>query len=89
VLARRNGWQGQVLLNYFVTEKGTVRDVRLAQSSGFPELDREAVRAVSLYRYVPGQEGWTAHPVIFSLKGNAVSQPSRLRTAGQGARENR
>ncbi|MGE0764327.1 MAG: TonB family protein [Bdellovibrionales bacterium] len=82
-VARRNGKQGQVLLQYYVTQQGSVKDVRIEKSSGVPELDREAVRAVAQYRYVAGQEGWTSHPVVFSLKGQATPAASRLRTAGQ------
>lgn len=83
--ARRQSWQGAVTLNYYVTQQGAVKEVKVVQSSGFDDLDREAVRAISQYRYVAGQEGWTSHPVIFSLKGPATAAPSRLRTAGQGA----
>lgn len=78
--ARRNGWQGNVILNYYVNADGTVRDVKIAQSSGVEMLDQEAVQAVSKYRYVPGQEGTVEHPVIFSLKGPAKPMPTRLRT---------
>lgn len=85
-LARRRGDQGEVVLNYFVTSQGAVKDVRIAKSSGSRDLDQEALKAVSRYRYVPGQEGWTEHPVMFSLKGSAVPQASRLRTAGQSAK---
>lgn len=85
-LARRRGDQGEVILNYFVTSQGAVKDIRIAKSSGSRDLDQEALRAVSRYRYVPGQEGWTEHPVMFSLKGSAVPQASRLRTAGQSAK---
>lgn len=88
VSARRNGYQGEVMLNYFVTQSGQVKDVRVARSSGFGELDKEAVRAISQYKYVPGQEGWTEHPVIFSLKGPAASAPSRLRTSGSSINDN-
>lgn len=88
VSARRNGYQGEVMLNYFVTQSGQVKDVRVAKSSGFGELDKEAVRAISQYKYVPGQEGWTEHPVVFSLKGPAAAAPSRLRTSGSSINNN-
>jgi len=82
VEARRSGRQGKVILNYYVTEDGLVKDVRIIQSSGHADLDREAVRAIGRYRYVRGQAGWTEHPVEFSLRGDFAPSPSRLRTAG-------
>ncbi len=82
VVARRNGFQGEVVLNYYVTKQGLVQELKVGRSSGYPELDQEALRAVSRYKYVAGQEGWTAHPVQFSLKGPTAAQPGRLRTSG-------
>lgn len=79
-VARRNGWQGQVRLIYYVTAQGTVDQVQVLQSSGYRPLDQEAVSAISRYRYVPGQQGWTAHPVNFTLQGPAQPEPARLRT---------
>jgi periplasmic protein TonB len=85
MIARRQGRQGQVLLSYFVTAKGQVRDAKIVQSSGFADLDKSALQAISQFRYVAGQEGWTSHPVVFSLKGPEAPQPSRLRTATRNA----
>ncbi len=79
--AREQGLQGRVLLNYFVTDDGIVQDVKIAQTSGHKILDEEAVRAVSNYRYYPGQEGWAEHPIKFSLKGLAADIPSQLGAA--------
>ncbi|MBX7231313.1 MAG: TonB family protein [Bdellovibrionales bacterium] len=78
--ARRNGWQGEVILNYYVTPQGLVKDVSVSQSSGFPILDQEAIRAVKQYKFTQGQEGWTQHPVIFSLKGESIESPGQLRS---------
>lgn len=83
VLARRNGWQGEVVLNYYVTSTGQVEKVSVSRSSGFELLDKEAVRAISQFRYVPGQAGWTSHPVLFNLKGLATPATSGLRSAGK------
>lgn len=88
-LARRNGWQGEVMLNYYVTSAGNVQDVNIVESSGFEDLDQAAVKAISKYRYISGQEGWTSHPVIFSLKGGPTSAPSKLRTTSSGAVKNK
>ena len=80
-LARRQGAQGQVELKYFVTEQGSVSNIQIIKSSGSAVLDKEAVDSISRYQYYPGQQGWAAHPVSFSLKGPQQVAPSRLRTA--------
>jgi TonB family protein len=79
--ARREQRQGTVDLVYYVTPEGSVRDVHLVKSSGSADLDQSAMTAVEKYRYYPGQEGWTEHPVNFVLKGPAQAAPTRLRTS--------
>lgn len=79
--ARREARQGQVELVYRVTKEGKVADLQIAKSSGFKDLDLEAARAVALFKFVPGQEGWARHPVSFNLKGNSDQAPSKLRSA--------
>lgn len=69
--ARQQGQQGRVILKYFVTEKGLVESIQVKESSGFDLLDQEAIRAISNYRYYPGQPGWTEHPIKFTLKQTA------------------
>ncbi|MCB0321527.1 MAG: energy transducer TonB, partial [Bdellovibrionales bacterium] len=81
-LARRNSQEGQVQLAYYVKNDGTISSVKMIRSSGHPLLDQEAIRAISQYRYQPGQEGWTVHPVNFHLQGPVKEMPSRLRTSG-------
>jgi protein TonB len=83
VMARRQNQQGQVQLTYYVKGDGSISELKLLKSSGYPALDQEAVRAVSLYRYQPGQEGWTIHPVNFELQGPVKKMPSRLRTSSR------
>lgn len=85
--ARLEGRQGETELVYRVTADGKVADVSIDKSSGSKDLDAEAVKAISSYRFVPGQEGWARHPVAFSLKGIATSTPARLRTKS-GAQAN-
>lgn len=79
--ARREARQGQVELVYRVTKEGRVADLQVAKSSGHKDLDMEAARAVALFKFVPGQEGWARHPVSFTLKGNSDQAPSKLRNA--------
>lgn len=78
--ARRERRQGEVELLYRVTKEGQVADVKVAKSSGSQDLDAEAVRAISKFHFIPGQEGWAKHPVNFTLTGETAALPSRLRT---------
>ncbi len=82
-LARRMNQQGQVQLAYFVNSDGSIENIKLVKSSGYKLLDKEALRAVSQYKYKPGQAGWTLHPVNFQLQGPVKKMPSRLRTSGR------
>jgi protein TonB len=52
-LARRQGIEGTVLLRLFVAADGRVREVEVAESSGHPILDAEAVTAVRSWRGRP------------------------------------
>ncbi|MGE0529560.1 MAG: TonB family protein [Bdellovibrionales bacterium] len=79
--ARKERREGRVELLYQVTQEGGVKNVQVAKSSGHADLDQEAVRAISRFRFVPGQEGWAYHPVTFALSGPEQALPSRLRSA--------
>jgi protein TonB len=47
-LASRNGWQGSLKLNFKINKDGSVSDVLLEKSSGYPMLDDAAMTAVRL-----------------------------------------
>lgn len=47
-LAARNGWQGSLKVNFKINRDGTVSDVALERSSGYPMLDDAAITAVRL-----------------------------------------
>lgn len=71
--ARRAGEQGSVVLQVLVGTDGRVLDARLAQSSGYPDLDRAALEGIkSDYRFIPGmidgqkREMW--HTLKFTWK---------------------
>lgn len=64
--ARQRGEQGDVLLEIVVSASGAVGDVRVASSSGFPELDEAAVRAVKAARFSPARRG--GRPVSSSAR---------------------
>lgn len=55
--ARQRGEQGDVTLELHVTASGTVDDVTVVASSGYPELDEAAVRAVKAARFTPARRG--------------------------------
>lgn len=59
-LARRNGWQGQVLLQVAVTSDGKVKTLNVEKSSGFRILDRAALRAVKNWRFFPARKAGRA-----------------------------
>lgn len=78
--ARQERREGEVDLLYRVTKEGRVAEIQVEKSSGHADLDEAAVNAIAKYRFVPGQEGWARHPVIFSLKGEATTMHSKLRS---------
>ncbi len=80
--ARVQKRQGHLELLYRVTKEGKVADMQIAKSSGYKDLDDEALRAIAQFKFVPGQEGWARHPVAFNLKGEMSPLPSRLRSKG-------
>lgn len=53
--ARLRGEQGNVLLEFRVDVKGVVESVSVVMSSGFPELDAAALRAVRQARFRPAE----------------------------------
>lgn len=55
--ARRRGEQGDVVLEISVSASGAVDAVRVVGSSGFTELDAEAVRAAEAARFAPAMSG--------------------------------
>ena len=61
-------WEGRAEVFYYVNSGGFVEKIQLKNSSGHSTLDNSALRALSRYRYYPGQEGWVRHPVEFFLE---------------------
>ncbi|MCX6965691.1 MAG: energy transducer TonB [Verrucomicrobia bacterium] len=72
-LARRNGWEGRVLVRVEVSAEGRPISTTIAQSSGFGVLDQSALRAVKSWRFQPRtvagipSAGSVEVPVNFSL----------------------
>ena len=46
MLARRRGWSGQVEIAFKITPDGSVSELRIVASSGFPVLDDQALAAI-------------------------------------------
>jgi protein TonB len=73
-VARRRGWQGEVLLRVQVTPSGHVVDVQLEKSSGYHLLDDTARQEVRHWRFRPARRNGTAVadtvlvPVQFQLQ---------------------
>jgi TonB family protein len=71
--ARREGWEGTVLLRVLVDQKGRTKWVELNQSSGFGILDRAAIETVKGWRFQPARSGenavesWVKVPIVFRL----------------------
>ncbi len=45
-MARKMGWQGRVLISFVVCKDGSVKDIRIIESSGFKVLDKNAVEVI-------------------------------------------
>ncbi len=70
-LARRMGWEGKVVLLIKLCEDGTLKEVRVLESSGYELLDRnavETVQKVSKYFPKPSVEVVVKLPVVYRLE---------------------
>jgi protein TonB len=76
--ALANGEQGDVLVGVYVSSSGHIKKFRVAQSSGFDDLDDAAVESVLGWRFVPATHDgnpvseWTTVKVVFQM-GNPAS----------------
>ncbi|MFM8983722.1 MAG: TonB family protein [Spartobacteria bacterium] len=72
-IARRNGWEGRVLVRVEVSAEGRPISTAIAKSSGYGVLDQSALRAVKSWRFQPrtvagiATTGSVEVPVNFSL----------------------
>jgi protein TonB len=67
--ARKQKYQGSVLLQFVVGEDGRARDVRVAQSLGLG-LDEKALEAVRQWRFEPGRLEGRAVAVVVNIQVN-------------------
>lgn len=74
VIAKRRGYQGEVLLHVLVDKKGAVAELQVKKSSGHVSLDRMALKSVKYWLFTPATEGggavtmWVDVPISFELK---------------------
>jgi protein TonB len=72
--ARRNGYEGTIVLTVQVLSSGGVGDLRIQKSSGYEILDQSAQEAVRQWRFEPGRRmgqpvtTWVEIPIRFMLK---------------------
>ncbi len=66
--ARRDGLEGEALVEIVVDATGAVSKATLVRSSGHAILDRQAIRVLYAYRFEPGAGGRARVPVNFRLR---------------------
>jgi protein TonB len=64
VRATKAGWEGKVWLEVTVRPDGSVGDVKLKESSGYPLLDEAAIADVQRRKFLPAKDGGFAIPGI-------------------------
>ena len=67
--ARKNKWQGTVLLRIIVGTDGRAHDISVIQSLGMG-LDEKAIEAVKTWRFEPGRNLGQAVPVEVAVEVN-------------------
>lgn len=74
VMAKRRGYEGEVLLHALVDTGGRVSELEIKQSSGHISLDRAALKTVKNWVFSPAIDGdrpvamWVDVPIVFQLK---------------------
>ncbi len=72
-LARKNHWEGTVYIKFTISRDGSLKKIKITQSSGFEVLDREAeatIRRVSFPAFPEGLQLTQLQlevPIVFRL----------------------
>ena len=74
--------QGQVVFYAYISTSGNPSQFKLAQSTGFRNLDGKTLAALKKWRFYPGQEGWVEIPFKWDIKGGVQEMPTLLRRVG-------
>ena len=74
-LARRNGWEGKVMLSLFVNSKGDIKNARIKSGSGYQILDQSALSALNKVKNIEK----TKDGFIFSAKEFLIPVIYRLK----------
>lgn len=76
MLARRHGWQGQVLLGFSVAANGRIHDVHVQRGSGYSVLDESAQSALNRIKQLQQIRHWLSGDsmqlqlsVVYRLQG--------------------
>lgn len=75
ILARRNGWQGKVILGLSVNSQGNIENAHIKVGSGYRILDKSALNALNKVKRIPDVQKWSypnhhelVIPVIYKLQ---------------------
>ncbi|MFW2374640.1 MAG: energy transducer TonB [Gammaproteobacteria bacterium] len=74
IASRRRGEAGTVVLEVLIMPDGSVAEVRIKHSSGYPRLDKSALTAVKRWHYMPAKQNGVPiqysylQPVNFALR---------------------
>ncbi|MBI1912372.1 MAG: energy transducer TonB [Deltaproteobacteria bacterium] len=69
LLAAQNGWHGVLRIDFVIKKDGTLGDVKLLKSSGYPVLDDAAITAIKLAEpFPPFPDNFDIEEI--SIKGN-------------------
>ena len=68
LLSRRRGEEGTVTIEVRVTSKGQADSVTITQTSGFPRLDKAALKACRQARYLPAMYNGQCIDASFNFK---------------------
>jgi TonB family protein len=78
ISSKENGEQGAVMLRACISHHGIVERVDLAQSSGYPALDRSALNTVRHWHFSPAKESGKPIPMCYRLPIRFLLSPSAL-----------
>ena len=57
IIARKEGWQGKLVLHVFINKNGGVKNIELLKSSGYKVLDNVSLETVKKWSFKPAQLG--------------------------------